>query len=98
MKRNSLAELREKTSGEIAQSPVVVDIRSQAELSTDHTSHDGGNEVVELKRRTELCNLVSQCERSLLSFEGRDTHVFFEVQRRVFQERLDHSHEVDEEC
>ena len=71
MKRNSLAELREKTSGEIAQSPVVVDIRSQAELATDHTSHDGGNEVVELKRPTSLCNLVSQCDRSILKVEIR---------------------------
>ena len=47
---HALAQLGEQTSREVAQCPVVVNIRTQAQLTTDDARHDGGDEVVELER------------------------------------------------
>ena len=50
-----LAELCQQTSGEVTQRPMIVDVRTQAQLSADDTRRDSGYELVQLKSRQHAC-------------------------------------------
>ena len=44
-----LAELSQQSRSEVSQRPVIVDVRTQAQLTTDDTRRDRRHELVQLK-------------------------------------------------
>ena len=59
------AELGDEPGGEVAQSPVVVDLGSQAQLLADHARNDGRHQFVELTKHNQR-NRLSRTDSAIV--------------------------------